>query len=123
MGLCAAAAVSILGLADYHYLLSVGRVPPLKEIWWLGGIVPLACGAMVTLGCGGAALGRRIVAATLCGIAVGLLYTAVSLILGSGSIGAAGALTQCLWRVFVFAVVSTIGALTAELSLPDPDLT
>ncbi len=123
MGLCAAAAVSILSLADYHYLLSIGRVPLLKEIWWLAGIVPLACGAMASLGCGGAALGRRIVAATVCGIAVGLLYTAVSLILSSSSIGAAGALTQCLWRVFVFAVVSTIGALTVELSLSDPDLT
>jgi hypothetical protein len=123
LGLCAVGAVSILGLADYHYLLSVGRVPLLKEIWWLVGIVPLVCGAVASLGSGGAALGRRIVTATLCGIAVSLLYMAVSLILSSGSIGAPGALTQCLWRVFVFAVVSTIGALTAELSLPDPDLT
>ncbi len=122
LGLCAVAAVAVFGLADYHYLMSIGRVPSLKEIWWLGGIVPLVCGAVASLGCGGAALGRRIIAATVCGITVGLLYTAISVIISAGAFDAGGIVTQCMSRVFVFAVLATIGALVAELSLPDPDL-
>jgi hypothetical protein len=122
LGLCAVAAVAILGLADYHYLMRIGRLPSLKEIWWLGGIVTLACGAAITSGSGGMVLGRRIVMATICGIMVGLGYTVVSAIIGGGQVEAVAILKQCVWRVFVFAVLATVGALAAELSQPDPDL-
>jgi len=122
LGLCAVVAVAILGLVDYHYLMKIGRVPGLKEIWWLGGIVSLACGAAVTLGSGGMVLGRRIVMATVCGIVAGLGSTVVSAMIGAGQIEAGAILKQCVWRVFAFAVLATIGALSAELSKPDPDL-
>jgi hypothetical protein len=122
MALCVIGAVAVFGLADYRYLAGVGRVPTLKEIWWLGAIVPLVCGAAITLGCGGVVLGRRIVMATICGIVVGLGYTVVSAMIGAGQVEAGAILKQCVWRVFVFAVLATIGALAAELSQPDPDL-
>jgi len=84
-------------------------------------LVPLACGVLVTLGCGGARLWKRIVAATICGIALGVLYTAVSAMLvkrlAAGDMAAA-----CVWRVFVFAVLSTVGAMATELKLPEPEL-
>jgi hypothetical protein len=42
--------------------------------------------------------------------------------IGASQVEAAAIVKQCVWRVFVFAVLATIGALTAEISLPDPDL-
>lgn len=122
VALCVIVAVAVFALADYHYLDNVGRVPTLKEIWWLGGIVPLVFGAVVSLGSGGTALGRRIVMATICGIVVGLGYTVVSAMIGAGQVEGGAILKQCVWRVFVFAVLATIGALAVELSRPDPDL-
>ncbi|HUS72408.1 MAG TPA: hypothetical protein VMY06_05015 [Sedimentisphaerales bacterium] len=110
-----------LGSVAYNYFNNVGNLPGLKDIWYFAALVPLACGAMVTLGCGGAKLWKRIVAATVCGIALGLLYTAVSALLVKkmpiGDIAAA-----CVWPVFVFAVVSTIGAIITELKLPEPKI-
>jgi len=122
MALCVIGAVAVFAFADYRYLAGVGRVPTLKEIWWLGAIVPLVCGAAITSGCGGVVLGRRIVMATICGIVVGLGYTVVSAMIGAGQVEVGAILKQCVWRVFAFAVLSTIGALAAELSLFDPDL-
>ena len=118
VGLYAAAAAVIFGLADFVHLRNTAELPSLREIWWLVVFVPLACGAGVTLGCGGAALWRRVIAATVCGVVVGLLYTAISAILQYNG----GIMASCAWRVFIFAVLSTAGAVVTELKLPDPDL-
>jgi len=121
VGLWAVIAAFGLASVDYNYLQNAGNTPELKDIWYLAVLVPLACGAMVTLGCGGAKLWKRFVAATICGIALGLLYTLVSgLLVKKIPIGdiAAG----CVWPVFVFAIVSTIGAIITELKLPEPKL-
>ncbi len=119
VGLWTAIAALSLGSVDYNYLNNVGNLPGFKDIWWLVVLVPLVCGAVVTLGCGGARLWKRIAAATICGIALGVLYTAVSAMLvkrlAAGDIAAV-----CVWRVFVFAVLSTVGAITTELKLPEP---
>jgi hypothetical protein len=121
--LCIAAATVIFALVDAHWLANTGRLPRLYQIWWLAGIVPLVCGVAVTLGCGGAALWRRVLAATLCGVVLALFYTVVSMIIGGGQVVAGDIVIQGRWSVLIFAVFSTIGALTAELSQPDPDLT
>jgi hypothetical protein len=119
VGLCAAAAAGIFAVADFVYINNIGELPSLREIWWLAALVPLVCGAGVTLGCGGARLWKRIVAAAICGIALGVLYTAASAMLvkrmAAGDIAAA-----CAWRVFVFAILSTVGAIATELKLPGP---
>ncbi len=121
-GLCAVAAAAALGIADAVYLVSAGRLPALKDIWWLAVLVPLACGAAVTLGAGGAALWKRIVASAVCGVMAGVLYTAASTMAGCDTAITAGHIAaNCAWRVFIFAVLSTIGAIITELKLPDPD--
>ena len=81
--------------------------------------MPLACGVMVTLGCGGARLWKRIVAAVICGIALGVLYPAGSATLVK-EMAAADIAKAFAWRVFIFAMLSTVGAIVTELILPEP---
>ncbi len=116
--LCAVGAAGIFGLVDFAYLRNFGKLPGLRDIWWLAIFVPLVCGAAVTLGCGGASLWKRIVAAAGCGAVAGALYTIVSAILNDNG----GIAASFLWRIFLFAILSTIGAMVTELKLPDPDL-
>jgi len=128
--LCALAAAAIFGLADFVFISNVEKLPSLKNIWLLVVAVPLVCGGIVTLGCGGAALGRRIIAVSVCAVLTGVLYTAVSAILShnSGIIAPQGVLrtynimTSCMWRVFIFTILSITGAVVTELLLPDPDV-
>jgi hypothetical protein len=75
------------------------------------------------LGCGGAGLGKRFVGAAACGAAVGILYTALPLLLNpSSAISTGGIAANCMWRVFLFSIFSTIGAILTELNIADPDL-
>ena len=120
--LCVAAAAVIFALVDAHWLSNTGRLPRLGQIWWLAGIVSLVCGAMVTLGCGGAELWRRVFATAVTGVVLALLYTVISMIIGGGRVAVGDIVIQGRWRVLVFAVLATVGALAAELSQPDPDL-
>jgi len=123
IGLCAVAAAWIFGIADFAYYRSVGDLPDLKAIWWLSVLVPLVCGAVVTLGCGGATLGKRFVSATVCGVAVAVFYTVLSAMLGhSGGITAAKIVASCMWRIFVFSLFSLLGVIITELMLGDPEL-
>ena len=123
VGLCTVFAAAIFGFVDNHYLANIGRLPTFKEILWLAGTVPLVCGAAITLGCGGAVLAKRIVISATSGLVTGLLYTFVPAILNSVVVFEAGEIRN-YWAllVFAFAVLATIGALAAELTLPDPDL-
>ncbi len=122
VGLYVLAAASIFGIADFAYLNNTGELPGLKDIWWLVVIVPLLCGMGITLGCGGAVFYKRIIAAAICGVAVGVLYTAFSAILSrSSGIAVHNLAASCGWRVLVFAVLSTIGAVITEIKLPEPN--
>jgi MFS family permease len=121
--LCAVAATGILAIADFVYLGYVGNLPDLRTVWWLSLSIPRGCGAAVTLGCGGAALAKRIVGAAVCGVAVGVLYTAVSAFLGhSSGISMGDIATNGMWRIFAFSIFSVLGAIITEVKLPDPDL-
>jgi hypothetical protein len=142
VGLCIIGGAIILGLVSFVYPSVRESLQPLREtvrlsflvpllsgywerlktIWWLAVVLPMVCGAAVTLGCRGAVLWRRIVTATICGVGVGLLYIAESAALGHCGITVGDIAKGCVWRVFVFAVLSTIGAIVTELKLPDPDL-
>jgi len=122
VGLCALAGVSIFGIADFVYLRNMGKLPALIDIWWLAILVPLFCGAGVTLGCGGATLGKRIIAAVVCGVVVALLYSAISAGLGQSYGTTFGEIAKfCFWRIFIFTILSTLGALFTELELPELD--
>ncbi len=118
----AVAGAIIFGVADFVYFKHAGHLPGLKNIWWLAVPVPMLCGAAVTLGCGGATLWQRFVGATVCGILVGIFYTAVTTLLGHGSgLSAENIAAICVWRSFVFAIFATLGAIVTELKLPDPE--
>ncbi|MFC1515321.1 hypothetical protein ACFL7E_01030 [Thermodesulfobacteriota bacterium] len=123
IGVCAIAASVIFGAVDVAYLKSIGKLPDLKTIWWLTLLVPTACGALVTLGCGGAAIWKRIIGAVVCGLMTGVFYTAVTAVVGHGmDIVSGDIVAKLLWRLFLFSMFSSLGAILTELSLPDPDL-
>jgi hypothetical protein len=123
IGMCSMIGAGIFVIADFIYFQNTGTLPSLKAIWWLSLFVPLFCGAIVTLGCGGAKLWKRIIGATVCGVMLGVLYTGLSAVLTHDSLFSAGNMaTSCAWRVFVFAILSPIGTIITELKLPDPDL-
>ncbi len=117
IGLCAIGVTALFTFAEWIYIENAGEPSSPNTLWWFAVLVPgaLVCGAVVTLGCGGAALGKRIAAAAFCGILIGVLYTAVSAILSYNS----EIVASCVWRVFIFAILSTIGAIVTELKSPE----
>jgi hypothetical protein len=114
-GLCAVATAGILGTADYIYLRNTGEIPGLRDIWWLVILATLICGAAVTLGCRGAALGKRVVTAAVCGVLAGAFYAGISALLSHNG----GIVASSVWRMFIFAILCTIGAISTEIKLPD----
>ncbi|MCP4710509.1 MAG: hypothetical protein GY869_17945 [Planctomycetes bacterium] len=135
--LCAIAAAVILILFDGRYVESIsddfGAKNILTETWWLVLGLPLATGAAITLGAGGASLARRIIQAALSGLTAGLFYILIYAGLKtwqSGQTdGAIPVITQTaevaellIWRVFTFCIFSVIAALLTELSLPEPQM-
>ncbi|MFH1369729.1 MAG: hypothetical protein ABII09_00335 [Planctomycetota bacterium] len=120
---CVLAAVLIFAVTDAVHLNKYGKLPVLADIWWLIMVVPLLCGVGVTLGCGGAKLWRRIVAAAIAGAMVGILSTIAAAILSSGGDAkASDTIARGAMLAFVSALLSTLGAIITELKLPVPDL-
>ncbi len=115
ISICVVVLTGIFGIADAIYLRNFNKLPGLGDIWWLVILGPLICGAIVTLGCGGTALGKRTAASAICGILVGILYTIFSAKLEYSS----GIITHGLWRIFIFAILSTIGTIITEIKLPE----
>ncbi|MFH1717520.1 MAG: hypothetical protein ABIF19_09240, partial [Planctomycetota bacterium] len=60
-------------------------------------------------------LGKRIAAAAFCGGSAGAFYAVISAILSHNGEIIAG----CVWRIFIFAVLATVGAVLTELKLPE----
>jgi hypothetical protein len=123
ISLCALGGAAVFALADRVYFQNAGSLPRLRDIWWLIVLLPAACGAFVTLGSRGAALWRRFVSATVCGIVAALLHAiASSTAAYADGLPASLFVKRCVYAVFVFSIFSTIGAIVTELKLPDPDL-
>lgn len=121
VGLCALAAAAVFGVVGYQYCSRTGQLPSLREFWWLVVSVPLLCGTAVTLGSGGAKLGKRIVAAALGGLLTAGLATGLSaLIARTGAVVDAPLIGLGVWRVFIFTILSVAGAALTELTLPEP---
>jgi hypothetical protein len=121
-GVCAFAAALVFAVADIVYMNKYAKLPGLGGIWWLVVAVPLLCGAVVTLGCGGAVLWRRIVTAAVTGVFVGVLATVAVAIISRGDEVAGSILVKlCAMHTFVSAILSVIGAVVTEMKLPDPD--
>jgi hypothetical protein len=121
--LYAAGAAAILIAAGSLFLGYTGIAPGLKDTWWLVLLIAVLCGAGVTVGCGGAAISRRLVSAAVWGILTGLLYTAASVIvMQEGNIIPGELAITAAWRVFIFTIFATIAAVVTELRLPDPNI-
>lgn len=122
--LCAITAAGILAVGESIYFNETGVLPTLKNILYLIALLPMVTGAVVTRACGGAALWKRIVMATLTGFAIGILYTVATAAIHPDLIESAGTIVKTgIWRVFALTIFATIGAILRELTLPDPDLT
>jgi hypothetical protein len=119
---CVLAAVIVFAITDAIHLSKYGKLPELADVWWLVMVVPILCGIGVTLGCGGAKLWRRIVAAAISGGLIGILSTIFVVIINRGRVPVSGLAILCAMHTFVSAVLATIGAIVTELKLPDPDL-
>ncbi len=119
--LCILAMAGVFGLVDYHHLGRTGQLPGLGEFWWLLVTVPLLCGALTTLGCGGATLGRRIVGALVAGVSAAVLAAGVSVLTSRMAAAGVQPLALGIWRAFICAILSVLGAMGIELSLPEPE--
>ncbi|NQV17611.1 MAG: hypothetical protein HQ534_03615 [Armatimonadetes bacterium] len=114
---------ALFGIADYLYLSHFGSIPTLKDIWYLVIILPLILGLFVTSGCGGAVLWKRIISATSVGMVVGIVYAFITFnIFRESEVLLNTFLIECFWRVFIFSILSTLGALLFELSLGGPNI-
>jgi len=110
-------------LAATWYRYQFGVLPTLKDLWWLAGLVPLAAGVFVTRGSGGARLSKRVVAATLCGVGMGILYAVLAARwLATDPVTEGTLAINALWNVFVFGIFATVGAILTEICLPEPDV-
>jgi hypothetical protein len=118
---CVIVAVAAFAFAYNSYLDEYLALPRLRDIRWLVIFAPIFCGVAVTLGAGGAVLWRRIVTATVSGAAIGIFATIAAAILDH-SLPASKLITLCAMHTFASTVLATIGAIVAEMMLPDPDL-
>jgi hypothetical protein len=95
-----------------HYL-------PFGAALIIGGLT----GCLVTVGCRGANLNKRITLSALSGIVVGLLYTSLS---GCLSVHAGTPVELFpliiggIWKMFGYTIATTTGAIVTELSLTEP---
>jgi hypothetical protein len=120
--LCALAGSGLFFMIDFFYYLRYAELPGLRTIWAFALVIPVICGAVVTLGAGGASLSKRVIGGTLCGVFVGILYGVVSpAVANNVQLGAYDIAINCVWRVFVFSIFTVIGLLVTELKLPEPE--
>ena len=123
IALCAFLGTVIFGISDAAHLMNSGMLPGLKTLWWLYVCVPLICGAIVTLGYGGAKMSERIIGAAVCGVCIALLPAVVSVtLIHDTGILAGDVIIHCVWRLFIFSIASSVGAVITEISWPDPDV-
>jgi hypothetical protein len=121
--LCAIGGAGIFSIADHVYLNQAGVLPELREIWALTALVPLLCGALTTLGAGGAQLWKRVIGAAICGGAVALISIIVSGYIGYGGVSGFNEFAiGFAWRAFIFMIVTSLGAMITELQLPEPSV-
>jgi hypothetical protein len=114
----AVGAAGILIGADMLYLKYTGIVPHLKHVWWLIIAIPFIGGVLVNIICGGAPMMKRIAAAGTFGIFTSLIYMIIATSTGLHDYANTFQLCiACLWRLFVFGLFASIGALAMEFRL------
>jgi hypothetical protein len=120
MILCAAVGIGVFVITDLFYMGKFGDLPGLREIWGIALMVPLLCGAAVTLGAGGAGGWKRIVGAVVCGIMIGVFSPVVSAgFAANNPVGISGTVITGIWRAFIFTMLSVLGLLITEIGMPE----
>jgi hypothetical protein len=126
VGLYALTAAAILGTGDMFFLKYYDVIPTLRNTWWFAMLIVIIFSSLVTLGCGGARLSKRIVSATLWGIMTSVFYTASTALLyyyqQQGNLPVDEILKSGAWNFFIFTLFAAITAAITELRLPDPEL-
>ena len=121
VGFYAAAGIFVFILTDLFCLARFSQLCGLRDIWVVAAIVPIVCGVRITCGAGGAVIWKRFVSATVCGVIIGVGYTLFSAIMVASSRTADySIIVEGVWRVFVFSILCTIGAVVTELKLGEP---
>jgi hypothetical protein len=120
---CALAGSAIFVMVDFIYYTHYAQLPGLWAIWFFTLAIPLICGSIVTLGAGGASFGNRVIGGAVCGALIGVLYGVLSpVLINDFNIAPSDIAINCVWRVFVFTILSIIGVLLTELKLPEPEI-
>jgi hypothetical protein len=123
--LTAAAVAAIFCAADYYFVQKYNSVPSLKSNFWhLAILIPLLLGTIVTLTARGANLSKRFLSALSAAIIAAILYAVASPIIAeNAALIVEKPIIAAVWKIFVFAVLSTIGVLITEIYTPDPETT
>ena len=113
-------AAAVLAGTQYYFGQHIGRFPTLGNHWWAMLLVALLFGSLATLSAGGAALGKRVIGAALCGVATGVFFLLASQSLAGWIVPPDRVLSGTVWLVFALTVFAPIGAIVTEVSLPEP---
>ncbi len=119
---CAAGAAGLLLGADFLYFRANAVMPAPGDMPLVLLAVSLAAGATVTLGAGGAALWKRIVAGIVCATFTAVLEVTLRVPLGGMAMEAGALAAPVIWRFFLFSILVTVGAIGTEILLPDPEV-
>jgi len=110
------------GLTQWIVASRTGQWPSLRDSWAATLVIPLACGAFITLGARGASFGRRIVGAAVGGVLLGSVAAGLGMgVANSLSLGIPSPVATWIWHAFTATVFATVGALVTELLLPEPN--
>jgi len=139
----AVGAAALFAAVEYLFWSITGEDPRLKNVWPAALLIPLLTGSAVTLGAGGASLGRRVMTALYTGVGAAVLYGVLHTLLGSlvfraGSVAVgfvegllSGSLLSALipaagifavafaWALFFFSILTPVGTLLTEVFLPE----
>lgn len=123
--------LTLSGIKESISILTSLKLPSLQQLSALVQYLPFAAatligaaaGGIVSAGCGGATLNRRVITAALTGVAAGFLYTALNAIVAENAgnpVTVHHLLTSGIWKIFGYTIATTLGGALTELGLPEP---
>ena len=104
--------------SDHFFMAKYQLLMPIKEIWWLGMILPFVMGSFITISAGGMIFWKRISTAAIGAIIVSVIYSIYSWQYGFAD----PIIPEFVWRFFIFSVFATIGVVLTELNLGEPEI-
>lgn len=116
---CALTGALVFCVANLVWFQTKAGPGGLKEMWMFTLAIPILSGALVTVNAGGLEMWRRVVGGALCGAAMGLCLTVLYALPGISETATFGSVVVGgVWKIFVFTIFSTVGAVVTELMLP-----